>query len=125
MFNYWVVMTEMAAKFIGQSETYAIIENKLLVPKGKRRLHAALGSPLFIGSVLANFYHFMGSEVGHYFAYRAFTSWPLGTPLIILFAYIGSQFSIEIRNWELRNQIHSLKIHLPHFHSANIVAKKN
>ena len=79
------------------------------VPRAPLNMHAALGAPLFVGSVLANFYFFMGSDVGHYFVYRAFTSWPIETPLVILFAYFGAQFSIEVKNWELRNEINQEK----------------
>ena len=47
----------------------------------------------------------MGSEVGHYFVYRAFTSWPIETPLVHLISYVGAQFSIEVKNWELKRDI--------------------
>ena len=102
-------MSEMLATALGKHPTYMNIEKKLLSPRGQRRFHAALVAPLFVGSVLANFYFFMGSEVGHYFVYRAFSSWPIETPLVILFAYFGAQFSIEFKNWELRNEINQLK----------------
>ena len=109
IFNYLAVMSEMFATALARHPTYVNFEKKWLSPRGQRRFHAALGAPLFVGSVLANFYFFMGSEVGHYFVYRAFTSWPIETPLVILFAYFGAQFSIEVKNWELRNEINQEK----------------
>jgi len=99
------VMTEMFASSLGKYPPYVNLEKRFLSPKGQRRLHAALGAPLFVGSVLANFYFFMGSEVGHYFVHRAFTSWPIETHLMMLFAYFGAQFSTEVKNWELRKDI--------------------
>ena len=110
IFNYLAVMTEMFAGSLGKYPQYVNLENRLLTPRGQRRFHALLGAPLFVGSVLANFYFFMGSEVGHYFVYRAFNSWPIGTPLVMLFAYTGVQFSIEVKNWELRNEINREKV---------------
>ena len=106
IFNYLSVMTEMLAITLGKNPTYINLEKQWLSPKGQRRFHAALVAPLFVGSVLANFYFFMESEVGHYFVYRAFTSWPIETPLIFIFAYIGVQFSIEVKNRELRHAIY-------------------
>ncbi len=52
----------------------------------------------------------MGSEVGNYFVYRAFTSWPIETPLVLLFGYVASQFSIEVKNWELLHEINFEKL---------------
>ena len=103
-------MTEMFATSLGKNPQYVNLEKRFLSPRGQRRLHALLGAPLFVGSVLANFYFFMGSKVGHYFVYRAFNSWPFGTPLVMLFAYIGAQFSIEVKNWELNKEINHEKI---------------
>ena len=105
IFNYLAVMTEMFATSLGKYAPYETLEKRFLSPQGQRRFHAALGAPLFVGSVLANFYFFMGSNVGHYFVYRAFSSWPIETPLVMLFAYFGAQFSIEVKNWELRKEI--------------------
>ena len=105
IFNYLAVMTEMLSISLGKNPRYIELEKRLFTPKGQRRFHAALGAPLFVGSVLANFYFFMGANVGHYFVERAFGSWPIETPLVLLFAYVGAQFSIEVKNWELRNEI--------------------
>jgi len=110
LFNYVAVMTEMFASALGKYPPYANLEKRFLTPRGQRRFHAVLGAPLFVGSVLANFYFFMGSEVGHYFVYRAFTSWPIETPLVMLFAYAGAQFSIEVKNWELRHELNLEKL---------------
>ena len=103
--NYVSVMTEMFGATIGKYPPYAKLERKYLTPRGQRRFHAMLGAPLLLGSVLANFYFFMGSEVGDYFVYRALTSWPIETPLVVLISYVGAQFSIEVKNWELRREI--------------------
>ena len=105
IFNYVSVMTEMIGSKIGKIPAYVNLEQKWLSPRGQRRFHAMLGAPLLLGSVLANFYFFMGSEVGHYFVYRAFTSWPIETPLVLLISYVGAQFSIEVKNWELKRDI--------------------
>ena len=110
IFNYLAVMTEMAASSLQKHPKYNNLEKKFLTPRGRRRFHAVLGAPLFVGSVLANFYFFMGSQVGHYFVYRALNSWPVGTPTIMLFAYIGAQFSIEVKNWELHRDINIEKL---------------
>ena len=108
-FNYLAVMSEMLAKELGKHPTYANLEKNWLSPRGQRRFHAALSALLGVPSVLANFYFFMGSEVGRYFVYRAFTSWPIETPLLFLFGYIAAQFCIEVKNWELRNEINKEK----------------
>ena len=105
IFNYMAVMTEMFASALGNYPPYANLEKRLLSPRGQRRFHAALASPLYTVSVLSNLYFFMGSEVGNYFVYRAFTSWPIETPLVLLFGYFASQFSIEVKNWELLHEI--------------------
>ena len=105
IFNYVSVMTEMIGSKIGKIPAYVNLEQKWLSPRGQRRFHAMLGAPLLLGSVLANFYFFMGSEVGHYFVYRAFTSWQIETPLVLLISYVGAQFSIEVKNWELKRDI--------------------
>ena len=106
VFNYVSVMTETVGSAMGKYSPYTKLERTWFTPRGQRRFHAMLGAPLLLGSVLANFYFFMGSEVGHYFVYRAFTSWPIETPLVILISYVGAQFSIEVKNWELRREIH-------------------
>ena len=98
-------MTEMVGTSIARIPKYANLEKKNLGVRNRRRFHAVLVAPLFVGSVLSNFYFFMGSNVGHYFVERAFGSWPIETPLVLLFAYVGAQFSIEVKNWELRNEI--------------------
>ena len=105
LFNYFAVMTEMVGTSIGRIPKYANLEKKYLGARNRRRFHALLVSPLFVGSVLSNFYFFMGSDVGHYFVYRAFNSWPFGTPIVMVFAYFGAQFAIEVKNWELNKEI--------------------
>ena len=110
MLNYLSVMTEMVATSLGKCPQYVNIEKRFLGPRGRRRLHALLGAPLLIGSVLANFYFFMGSKVGHYFVYRACDSWSFEMPLVTVLAYIGSQFSIEVKNWELEREIKREKL---------------
>ena len=105
VFNYLAVMTETIATTISKHPTYMNFEYTWFSPEHQRRFHALLVAPLFVASVLANFYFLMGTEVGNYCVYRAFCSWPFETPTVILFAYIGVQFSIEVKNWELRNEI--------------------
>ena len=105
VFNYLSVMTEMIGSELGKYPPYSEIERKFLSPLCQRRFHAMLGAPLLLGSVLANFYFFMGSEVGHYIVYRAFTSWPIDTPLAFVISYVCAQISIEVKNWELRREI--------------------
>jgi len=107
-------MTEMIATSLGKHPSYANLEKRLLTPRGQRRFHAFLGAPLFVGSVIANFYFFMGSEVGHYFVQRAFNSWPFGTPLVMIFAYFAAQFSIEVKNLELHKEIQELHKEIAH-----------
>ena len=105
LFNYFAVITELIARSIGKHPTYADMENKYLSPRGKRRLHALWAAPLYVGSVLANFYFFMGADVGHYFAQKILWSWPIETPIVLLLCYMGNQVSIEVKNWELRKHL--------------------
>ena len=96
---------ELLASTIGENHIYADPENKFFSEAGKRRLHAMLAAPLYVGSVLANLYFFVGADVGNYLASKIFNSWPIQTPLIMIFAYMGNQVSIEVKNWELRKEI--------------------
>ena len=105
LFNYLAVILELLASTIARHPIYSDLEDKFFSDAGKRRLHAMLAAPLYVGSVLANFYFFMGADVGHYFVSRIFNSWPIQTLLIMIFAYMGNQVSIEIKNWELRKEI--------------------
>ena len=105
VFNYLAVIIEMLATCIGRYPPYMNLEKRIFGLKAQRRFHAALGAPLFVGSVLANFYFFMGSSVGHYFVHRVFRSGTFETSLVIFFGYCAAQFSIEVKNWELRNKI--------------------
>ena len=105
LFNYFAVITELIARSIGTHPTYANMENKYLSTRGKRRLHALLAAPLYVGSVLANFYFFMGADIGHYFVQKILWSWPIETPIVLLLSYMGNQVSIEVKNWELRKHM--------------------
>ena len=105
IFNYFAVITELIARSIGKHPTYTNMENKYLSPRGKRRLHALLAAPLYVGSVLANFYFFMGADVGHYFVKRILWSWPIETLIVLLLSYMGNQVSIEVKNWESRKHM--------------------
>ena len=46
IFNYLAVMSEMVATSLGNHPTYINLEKQWLSPRGQRRFHAALASPL-------------------------------------------------------------------------------
>lgn len=74
-------------------------------PRSKRRFHSLLGAPLFLMSILSNFYFFMGKDLGDVFWNRCWGSWPVGTPVILMFMYCGAQTSFEMKNWEIRKAL--------------------
>jgi len=103
------VLAEGVARDIGKMEAYAKWELGVFGERGQRRFHAALGGPLFLMSCLSNFYFFAGKEVGNIMVYRTFhDTWPFGFPFLIFVFYSASQFSIEVKNWELRKQLKKL-----------------
>ena len=79
----------------------------LLSPKGQRRFHALISAPLFLMSIISNFYFLFDEDdkIGKIFLEKGFTSWPIGTPVLLFFMYCGAQTSIEVKNWELRKKI--------------------
>ena len=105
LFNYLAIVAEILASHIGSYPLYMNLENRIFAAKAQRRFHALLGAFLFVGSSLAAFYFFMGALVGNYFVYRVFSSSPFEMYLVLFFAYCAAQFSIEVKNWELRNEI--------------------
>ena len=80
----------------------------MLSPKGQRRFHALISAPLFLMSIISNMYFLMGKDMGHILMTRGFTSWPIGTPLLLFFMYCGAQTSIEVKNWEIRKELRKL-----------------
>ena len=78
-----------------------ILQAQYFGPKGQRRLHALISAPLFLLSIISNFYFLMGTEIGNIFMHKGFMSWPIGTPIILFFMYCGAQTSIEAKNYEL------------------------
>ena len=46
--------------------------------------------------------------MGYIFMIRGFTSWPIGTPVLLFFMYCGAQTSIEVKNWEIRKELEKL-----------------
>jgi hypothetical protein len=71
----------------------------------RRRLHSFLGTILFHMAILSNFYFLMGVDCGNVYVEQSVFSWPVGTPVLLIFLYCGAQFSYEIRNWEVRRQL--------------------
>ena len=83
-----------------------IFQISLLSPKGQRRFHALISAPLFLMSIIGNFYFlFEDDKIGKIFWEKGFTSWPIGTPVLLCIMYCGAQTSIEVKNWELRKEI--------------------
>ena len=82
-------------------------QQKYLSPEGRRRFHCFLGGPLFLMSILTNFYFFMGTTVGDIFVRKSLGTWPIGTPVLLFFMYCGAQTSIEAKNWEIRKKLKS------------------
>ena len=50
-------------------------------------------------------YFFMGKHVGKLMVERAFGTWPIGTPFLMLNMYCAAQTSFEIRNWDVREAV--------------------
>lgn len=103
--NYVGILAETVARAINKTKTYQDIETSLLSPRGKRRFYALLSAPLFMMSILSNFYFLMGADAGWIFVSKTVTSWPIGTPVILFFMYCGAQTSIEVKNWETRQKL--------------------
>jgi len=104
------ILSENISREIGKTKAYSEFESGLLSTNGQRRFHAMLGAPLFLMSCLSNFYFFTGMQVGNIIVRRVFSdTWPIGFPYLIFIMYCGSQFSIQVKNWELREEINKLK----------------
>lgn len=109
LLNNFGIIVENVGRTIGKNKTYSDFESSILSPQGIRRFHCMLGAPLYMMSILSNFYFFMGTFVGHHFVVRGVTSWPIGTPTILFFMYCGAQSSIEAKNWDLRKKLQSVQ----------------
>ena len=81
------------------------LQRSWLSPRNRRRFYSLLGAPLFLMSILSNFYFFFDVNVGNLFVSRSLGSWPVGTPFILLCMYCGAQTSFEMRNWEIRAKL--------------------
>ena len=103
--NFFGITLEATARAVGDMPKYQRIERLLLSPRGRRRFYCVLGAPLFLMSILSNFYFFMGKDLGDVFWTRSWGSWPLGTPVILLAMYCGAQTSFEMKNWEIRGHL--------------------
>ena len=77
-------------------------------PRGSRRFHALISAPLFLMSIISNMYFLLGKDIGHMFMWKGFTSWPIGTPVLLFIMYCGAQTSIEVKNWEIRKELNKL-----------------
>ena len=82
-----------------------MFQRSLLSPRNRRRFYSLLGAPLFLMSILSNFYFFFDIDVGDLFVLRSLTSWPIGTPFILLCMYCGAQTSFEMKNYEIRKML--------------------
>jgi len=104
------VICESIGREIGRIPVFANWQKEKLGLRGQRRFHALVASPLYLMSCLSNFYFFTDKQVGNIIAERAFTdTLPLGLPLLLFVLYCGSQFSIEVKNYELRRELTKLK----------------
>lgn len=104
--NFAGITCEGLARAVGRNQTYQTWEAGMFGPVGVRRLHALLSCPLLLMSSLSNFYFFTGVEVGHIFVRRVLLeSWPKGLPTILFFLYCCSQTSIEVKNYEIKQQL--------------------
>ena len=106
--NYVGIVTETAGRSISKNEVYQKLEKSLLSPRGRRRLHAAVGAPVFMLSIISNMYFLIGLDAGNIFMNRGFNSWPWGTPVTLFFMYCGAQTSIEVKNWEIWKELAKL-----------------
>eukprot|EP00095_Tigriopus_kingsejongensis_P004127 maker-scaffold122_size333723-snap-gene-2.43 protein:Tk04127 transcript:maker-scaffold122_size333723-snap-gene-2.43-mRNA-1 annotation:"protein-cysteine n-palmitoyltransferase rasp" len=102
--NFLGITAEALGKSIGSLPGYQRFERSMLSPRNRRRLYGALGAPLFLVSILSNMFFFMGVPAGSHLMEKAFTSFPLGTPLLFVFMYCGAQTSFEMRNWEIKSK---------------------
>ena len=109
VFNFAGIVLEASARAVGSWPPYSRLERRLLGPRGRRRLYSALGSPLFTMSILSNFFFFMGADAGWLFFRRAWMSWPLGTPVLLVVMYCAAQTSFEVKNWEIRAKLNQQK----------------
>ena len=91
--------------FFKKMSTFPFFQKSLMGPRGQRRFHALISAPLFLMSIISNFYFLMGKDIGYIFLVKGFTSWPIGTPTILFFMYCGAQTSIEVKNWEIRREM--------------------
>ena len=107
--NFLGILVEKVASYIWYWEPYQSIERAFLSPQGQRRLHAALSALLVLMSICSNMYFLLGGKIGHMFLWKAFTSWPLGTPTTLFFLFCGCQTAIEVKNWEIRKAINAIE----------------
>eukprot|EP00096_Caligus_rogercresseyi_P011085 TRINITY_DN4261_c0_g1_i2.p1 TRINITY_DN4261_c0_g1~~TRINITY_DN4261_c0_g1_i2.p1 ORF type:complete len:521 (-),score=57.10 TRINITY_DN4261_c0_g1_i2:452-2014(-) len=102
--NFIGITIESLAKSICRTEAYQCLESRWLSPRMERRMHALLSSPLFLVSIISNFYFFMGKNNGDLYFSRIISSWPRGTLSTLFFMYSGAQTSLEVSNWEHRKK---------------------
>ena len=108
--NYVSVTVESMAEALGRAPAYQSLERRWLSPRGVRRFHAVLNSPLFLASILSNFYFLVGEPVTDLCVQRAFFNWPIGTPLVLFFVFSGCQFCMEVRIWDAESKLVHSKI---------------
>ncbi|TRY71751.1 hypothetical protein TCAL_01035 [Tigriopus californicus] len=102
--NFLGLTVEALAKAIGSLPSYQRFERSTLSPRGRRRFYCVLGGPLFLISILSNMFFFMGVQNGKHLMERAWTSFPLGTPFLLLIMYCAAHTSYEVRNWEVKSR---------------------
>lgn len=107
--NFAGITCEALVKHLGRKQCFQDYENRLS-PRGKRRLHALLASPLHIMSSLSNFYFFTGVTVANIFVRKVLVeSWPKGFPILLFFMYTCAQTAIEIKNYEIKKELASVR----------------
>jgi hypothetical protein len=103
------VLAENLSKQIASTTYFKNKISSVLSVQGQRRFDALISSPLFLMSCLSNFYFFTGMQVGNIIAERTFTdTWPYGFPFLMVALYTGAQFSIQVKNWEIKREIEKL-----------------
>ena len=108
LLNFLGIAVETLGKSLWKNEAYQKMEKSILSPRGSRRLHAAIASPLTLLSVISNMYFLIDQEAGDIFLIRAFNSWPYATPLTLLFMYCLAQTSIEMKNYDIKKKHQAL-----------------
>ena len=87
----------------------ASFQKSFFSSRGIRRFRGLLIAPLFLFAMCGNYYFLVGEKIGQLCLKIAVTSWPFGTPILLLIMYCGSQFGIEVKNWEISQKMLSIK----------------